>query len=463
MTDTAQQEQATSLRALFAGRRGRLLAALLCFEFGAAVQSIAYSSVLPVVANQLHGADLYGLTLAAGSFTTILVLAIGPAPWARFSPHALLAAATTLYLAGSGLCVGATAMVSIVIGTVVRGAASGVAGGLTLSALGGLFHGQARTRVYGIYATVWLLPSLAGPAVNAALTVAFDWRVALAWPVAWVLTGRLLVWRDLGMIPWKRSTAARPSPSWTLCLLSGLALAAIATAARVYGSVLLAGGCVLATAGTVRILRLQIGADRDRLLRVIVLFGLSLAFFGGDGIVSLAAIAGLGHGIVAGSAAVGAGLTAWSLTGLKPAVFDKLLPAPPIAGLALLTAALITEVLSQVALHGVTAITVLVLAWAVAGTGMGVAYPRISSAAMDHLPPDRIYPVASAVTFSEAAGTAVGSFIGGQAYSLAHAAELPAHVGIAWAYLILSLISAATLTTAVRSRAQSTQLSAKTR
>ena len=215
----------------------------------------------------------------------------------------------------------------IVIGTVVRGAASGMLGGLALCALGGLFHGEARTRVYGMYAMVWLLPSVAGPAVNAALTVAFGWRAALACPAAFVLAGRLLVWRDIGMIPWKRSTAARPSPSWTLCLLSGLVLASTATAARAYGSLLLAAGCVLATAGSVRILRLQIGADRDRLLRTIVLFGLSLAFFGGDGIVSLAAIAGLGHGIVAGSAAVGAGLTGWSLTGLKPAIFDKLLPA----------------------------------------------------------------------------------------------------------------------------------------
>lgn len=74
------------MRSLFAGPRGRLLTARLLSEFGAAVQSIAYSSVLPVAANQLHGADLYGLTLGAGSFTTILVLAIGPAPWRRLSP-----------------------------------------------------------------------------------------------------------------------------------------------------------------------------------------------------------------------------------------------------------------------------------------------------------------------------------------------------------------------------------------
>jgi MFS family permease len=449
--NTTAPEQAATMRALFAGRRGRLLIALLCSEFGAAVQSVAYSSVLPVAANQLHGADLYGLTLGAGSFTTILFLAIGPSPWRRIGPPTLLVVATTLYLVGSGLCAGATAMVLVVIGTVIRGAASGLLGGLTASALGGLFHGEARTRVYGMYAMVWLLPSIAGPVVSSALTVAFGWRVALAWPAAFVLLGRLLVGRKIGMIPWKRSTAARPSPAWTLCLLLGLVLAATATAVRGYGWLLLAVGCVLATVGSMRILRLQIGAEWDRLLRTVVLFGLSLAFFGGAGIVSLAAVAGLGHGVVAGSLAVGAGLTAWSLTGLKPAIFDKRLPAPTAAGLALLTTALITEVLSQAVLDGTAALTVLVLAWAAAGAGMGLAYPRISSAAMDSLPRERTYPVASAVTFSEAAGTAVGSFIGGQTYSLAHAVGLSAHAGIAWAYVVLSLISATTLSMAVKS------------
>ena len=59
-------------------------------------------------------------------------------------------------------------------------------------------------------------------------------------------------------------------------------------------------------------------AERDRLLQTLLLFGLSLTFFGGGEMISLAAIAGLGHGVVAGSLAVGAGLAAWSLTGSTP-------------------------------------------------------------------------------------------------------------------------------------------------
>jgi hypothetical protein len=65
------------VRAVFAGRRGRLLAGLLLAEFAAAVQIVAYSSVLPLASRDLHGSSLYGATLAAGTMTMILVLASG--------------------------------------------------------------------------------------------------------------------------------------------------------------------------------------------------------------------------------------------------------------------------------------------------------------------------------------------------------------------------------------------------
>ena len=66
-----------SLRAVFSGRRGRLLAALLLAEFAAAVQGIAYVPVLPLAARDLDGSRLYGATLAAGSLVTTFVLALG--------------------------------------------------------------------------------------------------------------------------------------------------------------------------------------------------------------------------------------------------------------------------------------------------------------------------------------------------------------------------------------------------
>ena len=81
----------TPLRVLFAGRRGRLLIALLLAEFAGAVQGIAYATVLPLAAQELDGSRLYGATLSAGLLTGVVVLAAGPGVTARLPARQNLA------------------------------------------------------------------------------------------------------------------------------------------------------------------------------------------------------------------------------------------------------------------------------------------------------------------------------------------------------------------------------------
>jgi MFS family permease len=429
----------TSVRVLFAGRRGRLLIALLFTEFGGAVQSVAYSSVLPIAAADLHGASLYGATLAAGSFATILVLAMGPAPFARLRPAALLGTATALYVVGSALSVSAVTMSMLLVGAIVRGIAGGMLAGFGLSILGGLFHDKERARVYGLFAMMWLLPSTVGPALNAAVTIAWGWRAALAWPAILVVVGRALIGRHIALVTWQRSSAARPSLLWAIALLGGLVVGTLAVVPKGgVGIAMLAGGCLLALTASRRILRAQVGEERARLRKVVLLHLLCLCYFGGAGIVSLAAITGLGYGIVAGSVAVGAGLVGWSLTGFKPELADRYVRTPQRLGLVLVTLGLVAAILTQTAVGGTAALLVLVCGWFAAGTGMGIAYPKFSASAMDDLPPDRLLPVATAVSFSETSATAIAGFVGGGAYSLGRALGLSPSTALTWGFALLA-------------------------
>lgn len=442
-SDEQTADASTSLRSMFSGRRGALLLALLFTEFGGAVQSIAYSSVLPIAAEDLHGAGLYGATLAAGSFTQILVLAIGSAPFARLRPITLLGTATVLFVVGSVVAVAAVSMSMILIGTVVRGIAGGMLAGFGLSILGGLFGDKERTRVYGLFAMMWLLPSMVGPAINAVVTLAWGWRAALAWPALLVIAGRMLIGKNIDLVPWKNSTAARPSLTWVAVLLGGLVLATVATLPKgATGIALLVVGCVLATVASVRILQIQVGSERARLGKVVLLFLLCLCYFGGAGIVSLAAITGLGYGIVAGTVVVGAGLLTWSLTGFKPELADRWIPKPQVTGLVLVTVALIAAVATQTFLTGTTALVVLIGSWFLAGAGMGISYPRFSASAMDELPPERVLPVATAVAFSETAGTAIAGFVGGGTYSVLRSLGYAATTALSWGFLLLAAFGA---------------------
>jgi hypothetical protein len=192
-------------------------------------------------------------------------------------------------------------------------------------------------------------------------------------------------------------------------------------------------------------IRIQVGPERARLGKVVLLHLTCLCYFGGAGIISLAAITGLGHGIVAGTIAVGAGLAGWSLTGFKPELADRWLPKPQIVGLALVTIGLLAALLTQSAIGGATALAVLISGWFVSGIGMGIAYPRFSASAMDELPSDRVLPVATAVAFSETSATAIAGFIGGGTYSVGRSLELSPPSALSWAFSLLTVFGVASI------------------
>src|SRR5687767_12978268 len=91
------------LSTVLRGRRGFFLVALLLAEFGAAMQGIAYSTILPLVAEDLDGFGLFGATLAAGNIAAVAMLALAPRLLGRFRPGIVLFAATVLYVAGAAL------------------------------------------------------------------------------------------------------------------------------------------------------------------------------------------------------------------------------------------------------------------------------------------------------------------------------------------------------------------------
>src|SRR5690348_4269143 len=161
-----------------------------------------------------------------------------------------------------------------------------------------------------------------------------------------------------------------------------------------------------------------------------------MAFFGGDGLVPLSVVEGLGHGVVASAVAVGSGLVCWSLTGLRPPPPGHS-PGAGTVGVSLLAAALVVEACVQFGvLPRAAELPVVVGAWAVAGLGMGLAYGRLSAQAFDDLATAAVPPVAAAVAFAETASAVVGSMLGGGVYSLGLGLGAPVRGAIGVAFLL---------------------------
>lgn len=436
----------TSLRAVLAGRRGRLLVALLLAEFAAAVQGIAYATVLPLASRELDGSRLYGATLAAGTLVTVLALAAGPGLTARLTPRATLLIATLGYVLGVALAATAPAMGWLLAGSALRGLAGGLLVAFGLSALGGLYDDALRPRVMGLFSLVWLLPSLVGPALNGAIAAASDWRWAMAWPAVVVVVARVLMGRDVDLVPWQTGRRAVAVGAGVL-VVAGLVLATAASGSGTWGVPLLAGGLLLAAAGSVRVLARATAGDRARTRVLLCFTGLVVAFFAADGLVPLAVVEGLGRGVTATSVAITAGLVAWSVAGARPPRPGRR-PDPATLGTALLCPGLVAVALSQTGLlTGTPALVLLVGAWGLAGLGMGLAYTRLSAQAFDDLPPERVASVATAVAFAETTAVAFGSLLGAGTWSLGTTLGAGARPAIVGALAPTVVVAALTLVT----------------
>jgi hypothetical protein len=299
-----------------------------------------------------------------------------------------------------------------------------------------------------MFAVMWLVPSLVGPVLNAAVAVSFGWRWALAWPALLVLVARALVGRDTGIIPWQPPTSRLALAAGTTVLCGLVVASAAPVLGAGPGAVALAVGLAVTTVASARTIHRSTPDDPARWRTLMSLYGLCLAFFGGAGLVALAAVEGLGRGVVAGSVMVGVGLLAWSVTGLRPPRRN-----PTTAGLLMLTLALAAQAVALGAVPDPTvALALAVTAWALGGLGMGLSYPRLMSGAFDDLPPESVTPVATAVAFAETAATAVGSLAGGGLYSLASTAGVAPERSLTWAFALLAAVAAATAATCVRRR-----------
>lgn len=413
-------ERTVPLRAIIGGRRGAFLVALLLAEFGAAMQGIAYSTVLPVVAEDLGGYALFGATLAAGSIAAVLMLSFAPPLLGRVRPSVILLVATAGYVIGAGMAVVAPTMEWVLAGTVVRGLAAGLLGGFGMGAIGALFDATERPRVFGLFALVWLLPSLIGPGLNALITEAFGWRWALGWPAVLVLVARALMGMQVGALPWERSRPpVRAAAGVLVAFCLALGAWGSATPGPVGLSVLLLG-VVLGAVGIGAFLRRSAGAGT--LFRVLMAFTLLCAgFFGLFELLAAAIVSGLGASLTVAAGAVMAGLVAWSLAGLRPRPDAR--PDRVTFGALLVTVAVLVAVAATAFAPTAVAVVLLIGAGAVAGLGMGWAYPLLSSEPFEaDAPATDVGPL---IAFGETAGTAWAVLLSGGILSQLHATGLP--------------------------------------
>lgn len=404
----------------------------MALELSAAVSTFVVSTLLPVITRDLAATDQLAVLVTGSTVGLFVAMSIASPVLARFGGRVTLTTGLVLAIAGGAFSAMAETPWSFAAGRFVAGFASGLIAVLGVSAAIKHLEERIRLRVIAASTAMWIVPGLVAPTATVGLEHLAGWRLTILAPIPVALLGRLLVLRA---VPAEGVSAQARPIGRTLLIPVGVATFVALTETRlwplsIFGlGLAMFGFTALMPPGT---LRLRHGVPSA--LAALTLFG--VGYFGANSFLTIAFTTGFGSSLAQAGWALGAAPVAWALATLTiPRLQDRGLAPGPAAGLSVAAAGVAAV---SVLLFCGTAFPPALVVWAVAGAGVGAAYPTLYLRATT--PDDSIdaNALASAVITTESFGGLVGSAAGGAVASAPAILGTSAQIGLGLAYLGLA-------------------------
>lgn len=372
--------------------------------FLAAFESLAVTTIMPLVSRELNGGSLYALAFA-GPLATGVIGMVGAGNWSdRRGPAMPLYASVALFVLGLLIAGISVSMPVLVAGRLIQGLGGGA---LTVSLyvlVARFFPGPLHPRIFAAFSAAWVVPSLVGPFAAGVVAQVFSWHWVFLGVVGLVIPALVMIVPVLRGVdepeeagqsdeagqPEAAGQPNRPVPPWALGPLGWAALAALAVlglnlSAEVRipsfpgATALLALAAVVLALVAVRPL-VPHGTlmARRGLPSVILARGLaSASFFGAEVYLPYLLIDQYAFPPTLAGLTLTGGALAWAGAAAVQGRLGSRLPhhsAVQTGSLMVLAAVLLA--LATTALHWPAAIAI--AGWVLAGGGMGLLYPRLS-------------------------------------------------------------------------------------
>lgn len=209
----------------------------------AAFEAMAVTTVMPSVARDLDGFDLYAVSFAAPLASGVVGM-VGAGMWSdRVGPRVPLLISMALFSLGLLACGTAPSMEVLIAGRIVQGLGGGALIVGVYVVVGLVYPSALQPAVFASFAAAWVLPALFGPGLAALVAGAIGWR--------WVFTGTIVLVAAAGVLiaPTLRRMASHPEGTTaSMSRLGWACVAAIAVlAVELLGSAggLAARGCAV--------------------------------------------------------------------------------------------------------------------------------------------------------------------------------------------------------------------------
>jgi MFS family permease len=448
------EEPATDLRTiggLFTPGRRALTSGLVMTITLFAFEALAVAQVMPQVARELGDLHLYGWVFSGFLLASMLGIVVSGGLIDRGGLVRPLAGGFVLF--SVGLVIGglAPSMGVLVVGRVLQGFGAGAIPPIAYVCIGRAFPDELRPRMFAVLSTAWVLPGVIGPAIAGAVAQATSWRVVFLGLLPLIALAAVITLPAVRTVPDRMAGDATPDagskdleqPSdfgrrLRLALMAvagaGLLLAGLTSGALVPGAPLVLAGAALLVPAFRRLtpagtLRAAPGLPAAILLRGILTF----TFFCADAYVPFALQDWRGLGTaVSGLALTGATL-AWTAGAWVQARRIETWGVRR-----LVRSGFITVVVGIVGFMAVLSPSVPlalgIVAWTVAGFGMGLSYSPLSLTTLREAPSGGEGAATSGLQLSDSLGTALGAGVGGALIAFGVGAGLEGWVGIFGAF-----------------------------
>jgi MFS family permease len=158
-----------------------------------AFEAMAVTTVMPTVARDLDGADLYALSFAAPLASGVIGM-VAAGLWSdRRGPVAPLIWSMVLFSVGLLICGTAPTMEILVGGRLVQGVGGGALTVGLYVLVGLVFPAVLQPGLFASFAAAWVLPALFGPGLAAFMADAVGWRSVFLGAVFFVAAAAVLI------------------------------------------------------------------------------------------------------------------------------------------------------------------------------------------------------------------------------------------------------------------------------
>jgi MFS family permease len=404
-----------------------------------AFENLSVATILPVVSRHLGDLRLYGWVFSAFFLSSLVGIVVSGAVSDRRGVGPPLIGGLIVF--GGGLAIAGTAanMPILVAGRVVQGFGAGLVPAAAYAAIGRAYAERLRPTMFATLSTAWVVPGLVGPALAAQVAIHVGWRWVFLGLLPLVAVACVVALPAVATVPRLAANDNAPLPLPAALLVAGgagMILAALTSAQPLYSPLLLAGGGLLLVPALGRLtppgtFRARPGLPAAVLTRGLLTFG----FFAGDAYVPLTLTAIRHASIAYAGVTLTVSTIAWTAGAwVQARAIHRRGPRLLIAG----GLALVVGGLAGMAslLWPAVPLWIALVAWSVAGFGIGVAYSPISVTALAMAPVGEEGRVSASVQLSDVLGTALGAGVAGAAVAIVHQHGASARLGLGLAFAV---------------------------